>query len=368
MSTELPDGAIVSWVSPKSLSIANLRAALTISGFDEKLAKDMAPRSAFARAAKQLDDDRIIRKVEEDDASITFQFTKEFLSQGELKYEREYQLDLNKETGKVTCENTEMESTAQKLVDHHIDNREAADITRLVQRMFEAEKGDLIPVRAQGGCYFVPPQHRELVSKTSSLLKTIGGKLNVWEISMRSAATQSAVEESTLEYMLSEVDEFNKSLDNVDQESKPAVVQRRLERVATLRAKLEGYAPLLRGLYSEINNAIQSSENLLRQKVNGDYQEEIVVEPEVSSAFTQDDAELLAELESSQSAAHELIANLESPIEGDIPLPDDLAFDGCVVYEDETEVDSADIPDIPMAVDLDEIDRLLATALPPIPG
>lgn len=335
MVSELPDGCITSWTSPKQLSLSNLRAALTMNGFDKDLAKDMAPRSAFARAAKQLDDDRIIRKIDEDEDDLRFQFTKEHLEKGELRYEREFMLTLSKKTGEVECENAAMQQEAQRLVDHHIATREASDITRLVQKIFESKGGDLIPIRAQGGCYFVPPQHSEVVTKVKDLLDAIGGKLNVWEISMKSEATQAAVSEATLTHMLSEVEEFNESLQSIDQESKPHVVQRRYDKIALLRTKLEGYAPLLQGLYGEIAGAIQGANELLNRKITGDFEvgAEVVAEPEVTSE------------------------ELDQLIESLAPeAPDGLEFDRM-------------LPTLPPPppVDLSEIDRLLSQGLPPLP-
>ena len=338
--SQLQDGCIVSWKSPKELSLSKLRIALSESGFSSDLAKDMAPRSAFARAAKQLDDDRIIRKVQEESDELEFQFTKEYLASGELKYEREYSLYLNKDTGTVRCENAEMQQQAQKLVDHHIETREASDVTRLIQKIFESEKGDLIPIREQGGCYYVPSTHADLVDKIRQLLDTINGKLGVWAISMGAAETKQAVSEATLSHMLSEVDEFRNSIENIDSESKPQVVQRRLERIAILRQKLKNYGPLLMGLAAEVQSAIDSASGDLDRRVNG---EEVVPEQ----------------------------------VEGDISLPDIIPFDGIDTSSSEeftaeddvllAELNAPILPPPPSSVNLDRIREIVSRPLPPVP-
>lgn len=354
--TELRDGCIVSWRSPKSLSLSKLRAALNSNGFDKDLAKDMAPRSAFARAAKQMDDDRIIRKVQEESDEIEFQFTKEYLAQGELKYDREFSLFLHKEKGTVRCENADMQQEAQRLVDHHIETREAGDVTRLVQKIFESKGGDLIPIREQGGAYFVPPAHQQVVSATKDLLQDIGGKLTVWTLSMGSTETKAAVSEATLSHMLSEVDEFRSTIENIDTDSKPAVVQRRIDRIALLRHKLASYGPLLMGLAAEVQSAIDSAEKSLNQKVTGDCDTEaevVVAEAEVTSGF-----------------------------DGDIPLPEILPFDGVDVpvsggmsLEDIAKVVAPSSPDLPPLppptsnLSLDDIQKIISQPpqLPPVP-
>src|SRR5215218_1636713 len=71
-------GQIITWAcSGVSIRHADLIGALRDSGLDESVARELAPRHAFARACKKLSEARIIRQVGEDDNSITFQFTAE---------------------------------------------------------------------------------------------------------------------------------------------------------------------------------------------------------------------------------------------------------------------------------------------------
>ncbi len=261
----LCDGAIITWKAPPApVKLADLRLALRRSNFDEELAKDMAPRNAFSRAAKELSTERIIKRVEEIDPEVKFQFTREFLCGGAFDYAREYDVFLHKDTGRVRCVDNYMQKTAQQLVDNHKATRMPADITRLVQKIFESSGSDLIPIRQQGGCYFVPPQHASLIGNVRSLLGEVGGELREWNISSNSPQTQDAVSGSLFDYLLGLVDDFNKSCAMLSEDTATRTIERRVERVSELRGKLVAYAPLLRGLSAEVelaNNA--ASDNLI---------------------------------------------------------------------------------------------------------
>lgn len=262
---ELADGAIISWVAPdKPVQLSDLRRALVRAGLPEELAKDMAPRNAFTRAARELSKERIIKKVEEDDDEIKFQFTREFLLDGEYDYRKEFDLYLNKDNGTVRCDDANMQRVAQQLVDNHKVTRLPADITRLIQKIFESKAGDLIPIRQQGGCYFVPSVQLHLLSNIRTLLSEnqgINGKLNEWEITAKSEQTQVTIQQNMYEYMLGLVDEYNKSCESITENTSEKVLERRLERVRELKQKLVTHAPLLQGLAAEVSNAIKSAEH-----------------------------------------------------------------------------------------------------------
>lgn len=282
--TQLKDGAIVSWASPADpVKLSDLRLALVRAGLSEDLARDMAARNAFSRAARELSKERIIKRVEETDDEIRFQFTKEFLSGSELNYEKEFDVLLNKDSGVVRCDDNHMQQTAQQLVDNHKATRMPGDITRLVQKIFESKGGDLVPIRQQGGCYFVPPTHTEIITNAGNLLDYIGGKISVWEISANSPATQVAVQENMYSYLLGLVDEFNQSCESITSDTSTKVIERRVDRINELRAKLMAHAPLLMGLAEEVSAAISNSEISLIQAASGQASDDVSVDADTSA-------------------------------------------------------------------------------------
>ncbi len=112
----------------------------------------------------------------EDDATLTFQFTQETRSTERIEYTLETMLTLDKQTGRVTCDLPGLATLAQEELDRAVTARTGADVTRVVQKLFERH-ADLFPVRPQGGVYFVPERHVVFVEKVQSLLGRLGGQV-----------------------------------------------------------------------------------------------------------------------------------------------------------------------------------------------
>jgi hypothetical protein len=147
-------GEVIAWACPGvSVTHSGLVGALEAAGLDPGVARELAPRHAFSRACRRLSDQRIIRPVAEDAASIKFQFTHESREGDRYEYRLETTLTLDKQTGAVTCELPGLATLAQEELDRCIAARTGGDITRVVQKLFERE-ADLFAIRPQGGTYF----------------------------------------------------------------------------------------------------------------------------------------------------------------------------------------------------------------------
>src|ERR1043166_6561369 len=83
------DGEIVCWQFPAGVKVthAALVGALQTAGLDPAGARSLAARHAFVRAVKKLADKRIVRNLEEDRFTITFQFTAEQRVGGQFAYQ-----------------------------------------------------------------------------------------------------------------------------------------------------------------------------------------------------------------------------------------------------------------------------------------
>ena len=170
-------GEVIAWACPGvSVTHSDLVGALEAAGLDPGVARELAPRHAFSRACKRLSDRRIIRPVSEDATTVTFQFTAESRSDDKFEYTLETMLVLDKQTGAVSCELPGLATLAQEELDRCIAARTGSDITRIVQKLFEAN-GDLFAIRPQGGTYFVPQRHSAFVEKIQDLLNRVGGRL-----------------------------------------------------------------------------------------------------------------------------------------------------------------------------------------------
>jgi len=170
-------GEVITWscggVRVRHLDLVH---ALRDAGLDESVARELAPRHAFTRACKRLQQARIIRQVAEDSRTLTFQFTAEKKEGDRFAYELETLLTLDKGTGKVSCPLPGLATLAQEELDRCLDARTGADVTRVVQKLFE-RRADLFPIRPAGGAYFVPREHAAFVEKVQGFLGKLNGQL-----------------------------------------------------------------------------------------------------------------------------------------------------------------------------------------------
>jgi hypothetical protein len=267
--TEL--GVIVSWIPPKQdTTLAALWAAMRVANLDPALVKEMSPSVAFNRAIKEMDDKRIIRRVEVDGDNVRFQFTKEHLAGGELQYTKECDVNLDTTTGNVTCDDWRIQDAAQKLVDNHRAVRDPADITRLIQKIFDKDGGDLIPVRQQGGCYFVPASNTHLLGGIRVLLTEIHGVLNEWEVSGKSEATRTTVAANISDYMFELIDEFKAKCESVNEKTKESVLERRYQEIAVLSAKLEANQALMTDFAAIIRHELTEAQESFERAAVGE--------------------------------------------------------------------------------------------------
>ena len=131
-------GEIITWnCSGITIKHLDLIDALRVSGLEESVARELAPRHAFSRACKKLSEARIIRQVAEDEKTITFQFTQESRKGDHYEYALETMLSLEKATGKVTCALPGLATLAQEELDRCIKVRTGSDVTRIIQKLFE---------------------------------------------------------------------------------------------------------------------------------------------------------------------------------------------------------------------------------------
>lgn len=272
METTKPDGQlgqVVSWQVPSEVTLSDLRSALSRAGLDAALAGDMLSQNALRRALRDMKAGRVIRQLRREGDVIYFQFTREHLAKFEATYNKEAELSLNVETGIIACSVRELENEARVQTAAHKAKRLTTDLTRLVQRVYGNLDADLIPIRRQGGVYFVPDKHREVVEKTRTFLNEIGGHLATFAVRLGCADTSASVAQSLAEYMKDLVKEFKESCSEFNADTREGVKKSRDGRVKQLRQKLAGYSTLLSSWSGHIETEIAEAEkemlaNLLR--------------------------------------------------------------------------------------------------------
>jgi hypothetical protein len=252
-------GEIVSWRAPGEVRYVDLQNAMKTAGIDETLLREMLPRHGFSRAARKLSEGRIIRKVSEDDTSLKFQFTKEYLRGGQFEYALETHLELNKATGLIDCPDYSLQTMAQQLLAGEMAVRKSSDVTRLIQRTFDQNKGDLIPIREQGGVYFVPESHEHLADSVDNLLRAIGGALRRFKVSADGASTSQSVASAMNDHFESLIAEFEASCASVGSDASPTVQKNRTERINELRVKLNAYKDIMQDYAETIEKKIEAA-------------------------------------------------------------------------------------------------------------
>ena len=260
-------GVICSWKAPKEVSLELLRNSLEDCGFDPMMARDMIARDAFTRAARELSEARVIDKVGEDETTVSFQFTKKWMEEQEFKFDKEFVLTVHKETGTITGGNPELAKTAFDLLVQHQGKRNTSDVSRLIQKIIESAGADLIPLREQGGVYFVPDSHKDLIGAIRKLLKDIGGYLSSFDIRFGQADTQDSVAEAITNHMHDLIEQFKESCAEIKPDSAEWLVNRRKGTIKSIKDKLKCYHGLLQGYSERLGQEIEDAETLMLEHI-----------------------------------------------------------------------------------------------------
>jgi hypothetical protein len=271
-------GEVIAWACPGvAVTHSALVAALEAAGLDPGVARELAPRHAFSRACKKLSDQRIIRPVGEDAATVKFQFTQESREGDRYEYRLETTLTLDKQTGAVTCELPGLATLAQEELDRCISARTGSDITRVVQRLFE-RRADLFPIRPQGGTYFVPRCHAAFVEQIQDLLDRVGGRLLRFPVPAGTEEGDRSVTRAVADGLAAVVAEHRAAVAQFGSDTRDDTLERAAERIRTTKFKLTAYDEYLAGEKDRLDRAVAEAERELRGKV-----EEIAAVPAPTS-------------------------------------------------------------------------------------
>ncbi len=259
-------GEIITWKCRGSVSHSTLTSALRDSGLDASVARELLPRHAFSRAARKLSDQRIIRKLDESDSAIRFQFTREDKRDGEFTYNTETILTLDKTSGRVDCDLESLAVKAQDEVDKALGERTASDISRCVKTLFD-RRADLFPIRDEGGAYFVPVRHADFSGMIQSFLGRLNGTMRRFPIPAGTAEGNRSVRESVETGLQSLITEHLAAVDGFDASTRDDTVRRAAERIQTIRYKVEAYSEYLGEQRAVLEQHLRDAKQHLRDKI-----------------------------------------------------------------------------------------------------
>ncbi len=263
-------GSVVTFDSGHSdKTFLQVRDALTKAGFDPAVARELTPRSAFARAAKRLSEERVIDIIREDQEEVVFQFSKKNLlakEEPEYEYTKEHFVRLNKITGKITCVNDQLRDRAQTEVDRCLEMRTTSDITRIVYLLME-KQADLIPLRKQGGTYFVPEKCVGIIDQVDTFLNEFGGEVIRMPVPKGTPYGDKAVQKNMAEYLNDMMKQLEQAVEGFSSSTREDTIKSTAEKINTTRAKIEGYALYLEDRKNDLLAFVEEVNKKLLTKI-----------------------------------------------------------------------------------------------------
>jgi len=279
-------GEVVTWdCGGLTLPFGEIRAKLAAEGLPESVAREMLPRNAFCRGCQHLAERRIIRLLDEDRASMTFQFTREEQSGDRYEYDYEAKLTLDKATGKVACsENPTLAVEAQRLLDDESGKRHGSDLSQIVSRLINQEC-TIFPIRRQGGCYFIPAQDVGPLDAINRFVAACGAHMGRFPVPAGTPHGDSSVRDAVRDGVQGLIDIYRGSVDGIDAETGKRTLKSIKADIDTARFMLESYGEYLMGERERIEAALAETQEMFKAKVAQvlDKAEDIaaVLEPDV---------------------------------------------------------------------------------------
>lgn len=260
-------GEIITW-SCSGITIKHLDLVETLraSELEESVARELAPRHAFARACRKLSEARIIRQVAEDEKTIHFQFTAEHREGNQFFYDLETMLALDKTSGKVTCSLTDLAMLAQTELDRCLAARTGSDVTRIIQKLFE-RRADLFPIREQGGAYFVPREHTAFVGKIQAFLHRLNGRIQRFPVPTGTVEGDRSVKESVAAGLSALIAEHQQAVATFGSDTRESTLERAAERIRQTKFKIEAYSAYLAEEKGRLESQLSDAARKLRAKV-----------------------------------------------------------------------------------------------------
>ncbi len=260
-------GEVIAWTcSGVAVTHPALVDALSTAGLDPAVARELAPRHAFARACQKLSAARVIRRVAEDAATLTFQFTQETRATDRLEYTLETMLTLDKQTGRVTCDLPGLATLAQEELDRAVAARTGADVTRVVQKLFERH-ADLFPVRPQGGVYFVPDRHTAFVDRVQAVLGKLGGQVLRFPVPAGTAEGDRSVKDAVAAGLAAVIAEHRQAVTQFGPDTRDGTVERAAGKIRSTQFKLAAYAEYLADAKAGLDRELATARAELRAKI-----------------------------------------------------------------------------------------------------
>ena len=289
MKTEVGDfpilGCLTFWnLREVEVSRAWFKAKLDEVGLDgEKYSKEHNFRSTFIRCLNALEDQRIIRKVKEDEGRLIYQFTAEKLAGTDdapvLEYTPETVVEIDKEAfwvegnfaDALTKCDEKLRVVLIEMFEKERNTYRSSDITRYVQKIFN-DLADIVSLREQGSVYFVPATYQQLVLQVSQVLNEIPkGSARLEYIPVPDVKSAREMIGNGVEAEVAAV--FSKMQDEITQmlggsgEITDKWVEHRKAKIEAIKVRLDRYAEVLGETALKLNGQFDALAAVLKPRL-----------------------------------------------------------------------------------------------------
>jgi hypothetical protein len=258
---------ILSTGTGKKHKLKEIISALESCDLNKEVAKELSPRAAFTRAARELADERVIDILRDETDHITFQFTAKAMKDSEWKYSKETNVVLDKISGKVRCPSSNIEELAQKALDRALEERGTSDITEMVKRLF-SENGDIISARDEGGVYFVPEPYRAFSDKVQDFLKLLGRRINRWPIPAGEDRADESVQDVCTSYIQRLCEQLDVAISGFGTSTRATTIEATAAHINELMVKVEAFASYFGDMKESSLALVASKQRMLAEQVD----------------------------------------------------------------------------------------------------
>ena len=262
-------GEVISWNCNKAcVSQVDLVKAMESLELPTSLLPDLPVQAAFRRACKALGQKRLIRALEEDGESITFQFTLEKRDGEFFIYQTEAKLTVAKDSGIVSCDMQELSDAVQKELDAELSQRRGTDIGKILVKLID-QNGGLFPIRPQGGCYFIAQEHLTFLEKLEGFANKVGCKIMRFPVPAGTQKGDRSAKDAIANGLASVVQEYLASIEQFGADTRQATFEKAASQIQQARFKVEAYAGYLAGEQARLEALLDEAAEKLRGKVAG---------------------------------------------------------------------------------------------------
>lgn len=265
-------GEIIAWdLTGMKVRYSDLSHALSVAGFDPSVNRSMLPQNAFRRACKILAEKRLIRRVDEDDTGIKFQFTAERHEGDGLAYDREAVLTIDKTTGEIIADGADLAERARIAIDEQMGIRSASDVSRIIHKLCETQNDrsvDLVPI-GKNGTFWTRPGAKPFVDQVEMLIDQLNGSMTRLPIALPAPNTTASrnIKEAVADKIGSLIAELNETVEEFGEDARNKSLESAAEKVKLIKFKAESYSEYLEDEKARLDAELKQATDRLRAKV-----------------------------------------------------------------------------------------------------